>query len=239
MGIRKKLFAEQIKKIDLPLDINKIFITDGKASYTERNAKSRLEATLALTHLNGSIGNIKNDQLLQTDSLLIDVNGRLLDKAPFYINIHQSYKDSLYGFHLNLHIEPVSLSILNPLLAPLSNVKFVTGYLDNFQLNAIGNENLAWGKMKFYYHDMHIKLLKKGGTEKTKLLKSTESNLVNFFYVRNNNKSRTGLIYFERLKDHSFFNYITKIIFSGIGTSIGAHKNNRDERLYRKNDLKF
>ena len=93
--------------------------------------------------------------------------------------------------------------------------------------------------MKFYYHNMHIKLLKKGGTEKTKLLKSTESNLVNFFYVRNNNTSRTGLIYFERLKDFSFFNYMTKIIFSGISTSIGAHKNSKYERLYRKNDLEF
>ena len=238
-GIRKKLFTEQIKKIDLPLTIKKVLIKDGEVSYTERNAKSRLDGTLALTHLNGSIDNIKNDQLQQGDSLSVNVAGRLLDKAPFKVDIHQSYNDPLFGFRLKLHIEPVSLSILNPLLAPLSNVKFITGYLDNFEMNAIGNENVAWGKMKFYYHDMHIKLLKKGGTEKTKLLKSTESNLVNFFYVRNNNTSRTGLIYFERLKDFSFFNYMTKIIFSGIGTSIGAHKNSKYERLYRKNDLKF
>jgi len=238
-GIRKKLFTEQIKKIDLPLSVNKVLINDGEVSYTERNAKSRLDGTLVLTHLNGSINNIKNDQLIQNDSLSINMVGRLLDKVPFDVNIHQSYMDSLYGFRLNLHIQPVSLSILNPLLAPLSNVKFVTGYLDNFQMNAIGNENVAWGKMKFYYHNMHIKLLKKGGTEKTKLLKSTESNLVNFFYVRNNNMSRTGLIYFERLKDFSFFNYMTKIIFSGIGTSIGAHDNSKYERLYRKNNLKF
>ena len=238
-GIRKKLFTEQIKRIDLPVAANKVLINDGEVSYTERNAKSRLNGTLALTHLNGSIDNFKNDHLDKGDSLSINLAGRLLDKAPFDVNIHQSYKDSLYGFRLNLHLEPVSLSILNPLLAPLSNVKFITGYLDDFQMNAIGNENVAWGKMKFYYHNMHIKLLKKGGTEKTKLLKSTESNLVNFFYVRNNNTSRTGLIYFERLKDFSFFNYMTKIIFSGIGTSIGAHKNSKYERLYRKNDLKF
>ena len=175
----------------------------------------------------------------RADSLSINIAGSLLNQAPFNVSIHQSYKDSLFGFRLNLRAEPVSLSILNPLLAPLSNVKFVTGYLDNFQMNVIGNEDLAYGKMKFYYHDMHIKLLKKGGTEKTKLLKSTESNLVNFFYVRNNNRSRTGLVYFERLKDFSFFNYITKIIFSGIGTSIGAHDNGKYERLNRKKDLKF
>ncbi|HEY5407328.1 MAG TPA: hypothetical protein VIJ92_09575 [Ginsengibacter sp.] len=238
-NIRKKLFTEQIKNIDQELSINKVSINDGKVSYTERNAKSRLDGNLLLAHLNGNISNIKNYQLQAADSLSINIAGRLLDTAQFDIKIHQSYQDSLYGFRLNLDVDPVALSVLNALLAPLSNVKFVAGYLDNFQMNAIGNENVAWGKMKFYYHDMHIKLLKKGGTEKTKLLKSTESNLVNFFYVKNNNRSRTGLIYFERLKDHSFFNYINKIIFSGIGTSIGAHNNRKYERLYRKNDLKF
>ena len=180
-GIRKKLFTEAIKNIDLPLSINEVAINDGKISYTERNAKSRLDGNLILTHLNGNILNIKNYQFQQADSLLINIAGLLLDRAPFDVNIHQSYGDPLYGFLVNLHVEPVPLSILNPLLAPLSNVKFISGYLDNFQMNALGNENLAYGKMKFYYHDMHIKLLKKGGTEKTRLLKSTESNLVNFF----------------------------------------------------------
>ena len=238
-NVRKKLFTEKIKNIDLPFSANKVLINDGKVSYTERNAKSRLDGSLVLTHLNGNISNIKNHQVQPKDSLLIDMAGSLLDKVPFNISIHQSYQDSLYGFRLNLQVQPVSLSILNPLLAPLSDVKFVTGYLDNFNMNVIGDDNVAWGKMKFYYHDMHIKLLKKGGTEKTKLLKSTESNLVNFFFIRNNNTSRTGLIYFERLKDFSFFNYMTKIILSGISTSIGAHKNSKYERLYRKNDLEF
>jgi len=238
-NVRKKLFTEQIRNIDLPLSATKVLIKDGEISYTERNAKSRLDGSLVLTHLKGSISNIKNHQLQPQDSLLVNIGGRLLDQVPFNVNIHQSYYDSLYGFRLNLQVQPVSLSILNPLLAPLSNVKFVTGYLDNFNMNVIGNDNVAWGKMKFYYHNMHIKLLKKGGTEKTKLLKSTESNLVNFFFIRNNNTSRTGLIYFERLKNFSFFNYMTKIIFSGISTSIGAHKNSKYERLYRKNGLEF
>ena len=231
--------TEEIKKIDLPLSINEVAISDGKISYTERNAKSRLDGNLILTRLNGNILNIKNYQLQPADSLLINIGGLLLNKAPFDVNIHQSYGGPLYGFLVSLHVEPVPLSILNPLLAPLSNVKFISGYLDDFQMNALGNENVAYGKMKFYYRDMHIKLLKKGGTEKTRLLKSTESNLVNFFFVKNNNTSRAGLIYFERQKDYSFFNYLNKIIFSGIGTSVGAHKNSKFTKLYRKNNLKF
>lgn len=222
----------------MPLSINEVIINDGNVSYTEKNARSRLDGSLVLSHLNGSISNIKNYQFQPADSLSINMAGLLLDKAPFDLTIHQSYRDALYGFLMNLKVQPVALAILNPLLAPLSNVKFVSGYLDNFQMNATGNENFAYGKMKFYYHDMHIKLLKNGGTEKTRLLKSTESNLVNFFFVRNNNTSRTGFIYFERLKDFSFFNYMNKIILSGISTSVGARKNKNYKKLYNKRHLK-
>ncbi|MEO8412582.1 MAG: hypothetical protein ABI472_02945 [Ginsengibacter sp.] len=236
-GIRKKLFTEEIKNLDLPVSINEVKINDGKVSYTEKNAESRLDGNLVLAHLHGSILKIKNYELRATDSLSINITGLLLDKAPFDLDMNQSYQDTLYGFLMNLQVDSTPLYILNPLLAPLSNIKFVSGSLSSFRMNAIGNENLSYGHVKFYYHNMHIRLLKNGGTEKTKLLKSAESNLVNFFFVRNNNTSRTGLIYFERIKDRSFFNYMSKIIFSGISTSVGARKNSKYRRLYRKHDL--
>ncbi|MEO7120123.1 MAG: hypothetical protein ABIY62_03450, partial [Ginsengibacter sp.] len=236
-GIRKKLFTEQIKDIDLPVSINEILISDGKISYLERNAKSRLDGNLLLTNLNGSVSNVQNTRLQSSDSLLIDMNGRLLEKGIFNVQIHQSYIAPLYGFLFDLQIEPFALNILNPLMEPLSNVKLVTGRLNSLTMKVRGNDNFASGEMKFAYHDLHIHLLKKGGLEKTKILKSAESGFVNIFFVKNNNVSRTGLIYFERLKDHSFFNYMSKIILSGISTSIGARKNSSYEKMYKKNDV--
>lgn len=236
-GIRKKLFTEEIKNIDLPVLINTLNIQDGNVSYIEKNAKSRLNGDFTLTHLNGNISNIKNYQIQKSDSLLIAITGLLLDKTSFDLGLRQSYNDPLYGFVMNLKLQPTPLYILNPLLAPLSDVKFTSGYLNDFELHALGNENFAYGKMKFYYHDLHIKLLKNGGTEKTRLLKSAESNLVNFFFLKNNNTSRTGLVYFERLKDRSFFNYITKIIFSGLSTSVGAKRNNSYRKRYKQNNI--
>jgi len=63
---------------------------------------------------------------------------------------------------------------------PFSNVKFISGYLDIFQMNALVEMKPCLWENEIYYHDMHIKLQRKGGTE-NKTLKSTESNLVNFF----------------------------------------------------------
>ncbi len=236
-GVRKDLFTEKISKISFPVSINQISINDGTVSYTEKNEKNRLEGNLLLTHLNGNIFNIKNYGDQRMDSLSFALRGSMLDHAFFDLKLNQSYADPLQGFIMDLRIEPTSLIFLNPLLAPLSNVKFTSGNIDKFEMNAIGNENSAQGEMKFYYHDLRIQLLKNGGIEKATFLKKAESGLVNFFVLKNNNNSRTGLIYFKRLKDRSFFNFMNKIIFSGVITSTGAKKNSRYKKEIKSNNL--
>lgn len=91
--------------------------------------------------------------------------------------------------------------------------------------------------MKFYYNNLHIRLLKNGGLEKTGFIKKAESGLVNFFILKNNNNSRTGLVYFKRLQDRSFFNYLNKIIFSGVITSTGAKSNRRYKKEINKSTV--
>lgn len=229
-GIKKPLFTEKIRNISVPVSINEINIDDGKVSYTEKNDKNRLEGNLYLTHINGSIANISNLASQKQDSLSLNFKGLLQNNAPFALKLNESYSDPLYAFEIGLKIEPTSVLFLNPLLEPLSNVKFIAGHINKFEMNATGNDNSAQGEMKFFYNDLHINLIKNGGLEKTGFLRKRESDLVNFFFIRDNNKSRTGLVYFKRLKDHSFFNYLNKIIFSGVATSVGAKSNNS----YRK-----
>jgi hypothetical protein len=229
-GIVKKLFVKKIADIPQPVSINQIEIDDGKASYTEKNARTRLEGNLLLTHLNGNILNIKNFDMQASDSLSLAFTGHLLNAAFFDLKLKESYTDPLYGFLIALKIESAPLTFLNPLLAPLSNIKLKSGRIDTFYMSAVGNENLAHGKMKFYYHDLHLQLLKNGEIPKSTSIKHVGNLLVNAFVVKTNNEQRNGLIYFKRLKDRSFFNYMNKIIFSGIATSVGARKNSQ----YRK-----
>ncbi|MEO8862037.1 MAG: hypothetical protein ABI358_11475, partial [Ginsengibacter sp.] len=229
-GIKKPLFTEKIKTISVPVSISQIDIDDGKVSYTERNEKNRLEGNLYLTHINGSIANISNRAIQQQDSLSLNFKGLLQNNAPFELKLNESYSSPLYGFKMGLKIEPTSVLFLNPLLEPLSNVKFIAGHIDKFDMYATGNDNTAEGEMKFYYNNLHINLIKNGGLEKPGFLRKRASDFVNFFFIRDNNRSRTGLIYFKRLKDRSFFNYMNKIIFSGVATSVGAKSNSS----YRK-----
>jgi len=101
-------------------------------------------------------------------------------------------------------------------------------------MRARGNDNIAYGRMKFYYHGLRLHLLKNGEMSKSTFITSVASVFVNAFVLKNNNENREGLIYFKRLKDRSFFNYMNKIIFSGVSTSLGASKNKHYRKKFTK-----
>jgi hypothetical protein len=157
-----------------------------------------------------------------------------MDSAELALRVRQSYTDTLNGFLMTLRMKPTTLSFLNPVIAPLSNVILKSGTIDSLQIRAVGKEDLALGEMKMYYHDLKIKLVKDGNAEETSLLRRAASFLANAILIKKNNNGRTGLIYYERDKSRSFFNYIIRMTFSGMATSIGMKKNRKYMKAYRQ-----
>ncbi|HVE62036.1 MAG TPA: DUF748 domain-containing protein, partial [Chitinophagaceae bacterium] len=233
-GRVKQLPVDKIKGIRLPVSIQNVNLVDGSISYTEKNAKTRAEGTILLTHVNGGLSNIKNRNIAQTDSLQLSLNAYLMDSALIRLRVKESYTDTLSGFLMSLRLQPTSLSFLNPVLAPLSNVIITSGTIDSLNLRAIGREHLALGEMNMYYRNLKVKLVKEGNPEKTTFGSNILSFLANALIIKKNNTGRTGLVYFERLRDRSFFNYIVKMTFSGMATSVGIKKNRRYLKQYKR-----
>ncbi|MCW3074520.1 MAG: hypothetical protein JWP69_1589 [Flaviaesturariibacter sp.] len=233
VAVVKSLPTGLIKKIPFPVNIKKVNLVDGYLSYTERNAKTRMEGTLVLDRLSGGLADIKNRNIGADDSLQFTLNAWLMDSAEIALRVKQSYTDSLNGFLMTLRMKPTTLSFLNPVLAPLSNVILTSGTIDSLNIRAIGKEDLALGEMKMYYRDLRIKLVKDGNAEETSLLRRAATFLANALIIKKNGNGRTGLIYYERDKSRSFFNYIIRMTFSGMATSIGAKKNRKYMKQYK------
>ena len=233
-GVRKPLPVDMIKKISLPVSIKRINLTEGLVSYTEKNAKTRTEGTILLTHLDGKISRIKNHNLTIEDSLVFSMDAYLMDSALIKLRVKESYADSLSGFLMTLRMNPTSLTFLNPIIAPLSNVKIVSGTIDSFFLRAIGKEDLALGEVNMYYHNLRIKLYKNAEQNKSTLMTKAATFLANALLIRKNNDGKTGIVYFERLQDRSFFNYLVKMTFSGMASSIGVKKNKKYIKEYER-----
>lgn len=233
-GVIKPLPVDMIKNIGMPVSIQRIVLADGNLSYTEKNAKSRAEGTIELAHMNAVISNFKNRELTETDSLSLSLNAYLQDSAEISLKVRESYTDTLAGFLMTLRMKPTNLSFLNPVLAPLSNIIFKSGTIDSLHLRAIGRDDLSFGEMKMYYHDLRIRLVKEGQQDKRSLGGNIVSYIANLVLIKKNNDGRTGLVYFERLRDRSFFNYIVKMTFSGMATSVGVKKNKKYQKQYER-----
>jgi hypothetical protein len=135
---------------------------------------------------------------------------------------------------MTLKVKPTTMSFLNPVLTPLSNVKIVSGSIDSFYLRAIAQEDISLGKMNMYYHNLRIRLMKGKDPTKSSITGDIASWIANTFVIKKNNNGRTGLVYFERLRDRSFFNYIVKMTFSGLATSVGVKKNRKYIKQYKR-----
>lgn len=231
-GVIKPLPVDMIKRIGLPLSLGSVIILDGSLSYTERHARTRAEGTIVLNSMNGVLTNIKNRGHNEEDSLSLTLNAFLMDSAELNLRVRESYVDSLAGFLMTLRVKPTTLTFLNPVLAPLSNVIIKSGTIDSLQLRAIGQENLSLGEMNMFYRNLRIRLVKDGDPTRSSFTDKVASFLANAFVIRTNNNGKPGIVYFERLRDRSFFNYIIKMTFSGMATSIGVKNNKKYIRSY-------
>ncbi len=229
-GLIKPMPVDLLKKIPFHVAIQNAEIENGHIEYTETSAKTDAIGVIPVTRLNIRFKNIKNYNFFETDSLHIDATGFLLDTALVHLNIRESYNDPNGGFILRFQLSPIDLKLFNPVLIPLSSAKLESGILDSLSVVVQGREAMATGEMELFYHDLKIQLLKNGSPQKFK------SFIANTFFIKKNNTSRTGQVFFVRLRDRSAINYYIKIIGSGVASSLGVKNNKKQLRKYKKNN---
>ncbi len=123
-------------------------------------------------------------------------------------------------------------SVVNQVLVPITQVKINSGTLDSLWLHATGNNYATRGEMKMLYHKLKVQV-KKNDNDKTSMGEKISSFIANNFLIRSHNlQQKTGIIFFERWQDRSIFNYLVKILVSGISTSIGLKSNAKAIKEY-------
>lgn len=233
-GIIKPLPSKLLQKIPVKISIDTVYVSNGRAVYTELNDKTRETGIVPVTRISGDIFPIRNFGISPTDTFRIRLNGYLLDSAWIRLRTRESMYDSLSGFQITLRMRPQSLLYLNEILPSLASVRIQSGYLDTLVMRTIGREYLALGEMRMYYHDLKVQFLKNGSEDQKRFLQGLVTFIANSFVIKNENKKRSGVVYFPRLRDRSFINYYIKIAMSGVASSIGAKKNKRLLRRYQK-----
>src|SRR5689334_21622707 len=99
-----------------------------------------------------------------------------MDSILISLKVKESYTDSLAGFLLYASINRTDARMINPILIPLVSARLESGYLDTLSMQVTSKEYVAIGEMKMYYHDLKVKVLKKG-----KESRSFGTKFINFF----------------------------------------------------------
>ncbi len=234
-GIIKNLPTDLLlNKVPKGIMIDSLKLDEMDLKYEEFNDKTQAIAEIRLDQIEALVTNIRNREMNGTDSLRLIAYGKFMDTTDFRFHFRESYADSLHGFLMSLRASPTDLRAYNSYLLPLASARIISGYMDTLRMRAVGREHLAYGYMQMLYHDLKIQYLNKGDV----LNKTFVTKLVTFFanniILRRNNKKRTGVIYFERIRDRSFVNYWIKILISGVLTNAGVKENTKQEKKYKR-----
>ena len=130
------------------------------------------------------------------------------------------------------------------------------GEIKKLAFDIKADENVARGKVNFYYNDLSVALMKKEEGKQRLVRKGLISLLANSLVIYSDNPSANGhftsaTINYKREITASFFNYLWKTLFQGIKYSVGVSpqkeaeiksqiakfekmKADRDERRFRR-----
>lgn len=227
-GIVRSLPVNLLKKIPVRILADSVKINNTHVVYEEVNERTGATGKIVVAQLNGRITDMRNYNLSTGDSLHINATALLEDKLFTKLDLKEAYTDTLGGFLMNVKMDSADLRIFNPVLKPLISAELTSGYLDSMSMRVIGREAFAEGEMKMIYRGLKIRVT--GNEQKKQLfggrLRSFFANTV----VKNQNTKRKGSVFTYRLRDRSAVNYLVKIAFSGISSSIGLKKTDREAR---------
>lgn len=233
----KPMPQEMISQIGNTFAIDQISITNAYISYEELPIDGSKAGKIYFTDVNASIQPLTNDDRLRKigqgyDFSTLNLNGKLMGEGNISSVMKYDMNHSDQNFLMTASMGPLQLDKLEPVLLPLVFINIPSGKMESLQLNVNANRSYALGEMRMRYHDLKVQFVNQENYEASGMGPALMTFFTNTFVIRKNNNRailvRKGDVFFERDQSRSIFNYWTKIILSGVVSSVGA-KNHRKE----------
>jgi len=222
----RPLLARTLKKIiPFPLKVDSINLLRSEVRHNVLKEKTGNEGSIFFTGIKGHIINLKTFDYQEHDSLRMALECLFMGQGNMVFAFRQDYIDTLQGFLLGARMGSLDMKELNRLITPMFLVRFDKGKLKSLEMRVKGNDKLAYGSMDMYYDGLTLSVLNEEGKKK-----NFYSFLVNLIVRTKNNK--TGIVYAERLREKSIFNFWARISINGLLTNLGVRKNSAQERRF-------
>ncbi len=224
----KQLPLMALQQLAFPITIDTVEAHWGTVLYREHPAKAPrgVEARVGLTGINGTLYHLTNRPVESKPRFaLLNLRGRLMDEANIALSVKFDLTSPNGAHEIEASGSDLILDRLNPVLEPTARVKVESGEMLNFEMNAQADSSYATGKMYFYYKDLKFSFVDRKKQD-AKSLKSRLTALLANMLIRNRNvksmlsNGKRGTIFYERQINKSIFSYWSRILFSGIVSSV-------------------
>jgi hypothetical protein len=233
-NVIRPLPVDMIKRLPFKLSVDSVLVHNGQVRYEEHSEKTNKSGVISITRLQALLANMKSRDLHATDSLKLQADAYMMDSIHVNLRLHESYTDSLAALLMTTRVGPANLMMLNKVVEPLASVRIRAGQLDTLTLRAIGREYISYGEMQMRYRKLNVEILQGGDVQQKSFVTKMITFIANTFVIKTRNTHKTGIIYFERLRDRSIFNYMIKMLLSGAGSSVGAKSNKKYLKHYKR-----
>ena len=216
-----------IKELKSYLKIDSVRVINGYLEYEELLKEADKPGKVVLSQLNATCYSITNDTAFINNNGSIVVKGdfNLYGKAPAQIEIKLPLNEKNTDFILTGSVKDADMRIFNPYTEHTVMVVIDSGNIKLLQFNAFAANDTASGTMRLLYDDLKITVLK--SKEKEDILKKNKFlSFVGNAAVRDQNPpngkpERIAVMFFERNRNKSLFNYMIKTLVSGFIATVG------------------
>lgn len=217
-----------LKRLQLPIIIDTVKLSNIDVEYTEYNPITRKRGTVFLQNLNGKILNLTNDsaRLSSNNHAIANLSTKVMKAADLSITIDFNLTDNNGAFSYKGHVGSLDMTVLNPLSKPLGLIEIESGSVQKADFNVDANLNGSTGTMRFLYKDLKVSLMKQPDDGEAPKDQGLLSFLANTILIKDANPTpgeapRTAKITFERTPAASFFNQLWKGVFIGMRETAG------------------
>jgi len=212
----KSLPHISLQNMKTPLEVKKVKIANSEVLIEEHTVNRDTIMILSFDKVNASILNITS--VNREHPMSLELDARLMKKAPLKINADFSLKNQ--GFNFNGNLGTAKLKLFDSALFPAIGLKVLNGNLDSMTFVASANNHESNGSMTMLYHNLEATVFKAGTFEKNKFLSWSVNSVIKKSNPNKKGKTRVSVMSFKRDTYKGLGNYIWKTLLSGITNSM-------------------
>ena len=168
----KPMFQGLIQKIQFPLKLDTLKISNGKLNYSESIPNKSETWKIQIDHLDGHVVKLTSIPALQQayGKIEADFSAKIEGYGSMKAQLEVPFDEE--KFEMQLDLRDFDLTHLNGILKPIMNGDIVSGIGHRLHVSILAEESHAKVTTTFDYDDLRVEMFKKGTQRKNRIVSS-------------------------------------------------------------------